>query len=100
MIRVERDEKIVNGKCRWRVQVAGVGVLEGFSRQPLLDACRALKSAGADPRQRAALYRPGHEEWDLRCMVSWGASKTIRESSKEGLQLRNYEPFKHVETQD
>jgi hypothetical protein len=42
VIRVEREEIGKNGKFRYRIADPVYGGVEGLSRQPLLDACRAL----------------------------------------------------------
>jgi hypothetical protein len=56
----------------WRVQGTA---LSGVSRQPLLDACRAIKRMGGVPdHQLIALYREGSDQWDLRCGLEWGAA--------------------------
>ncbi len=87
MIRVEREEKGKNGKYRYRV--AGCAV-EGFSRQPLLDACRAVRAMGADPSREIGLFRGKSAIWDLRTTVGYGASKTIAEEDRGGLRLRDF----------
>jgi hypothetical protein len=47
MIRVEREVKGKNGKYRYRVPEYGVE--SGLSRQPLLDACRAVSQWALTP---------------------------------------------------
>jgi hypothetical protein len=54
MIRVERAEAGLNG--RYRYSVPGYAV-EGVSREPLLDACRQLKSMGVDTAAEICLSR-------------------------------------------
>ena len=80
MIRVELGEEVKKrGKWRWKVPALA---LEGFSRQPLLDACREIKrTSEALSDARAGLYRLGREEPDLVCGVEWGAGKTVDESN-------------------
>jgi hypothetical protein len=55
MIRVERELKGKNGKYRYNVPE--YWVRNASSRQPLLDACRAVLSMGADPSREEALFR-------------------------------------------
>jgi hypothetical protein len=89
-IRVERALRGRNGKYRYRVPAYGV---EGVSRQPLLDACRAVAAMGADPAKEIALFREGSADWDLRTTVGYGASKTVVERDRGGLTLEShYEP--------
>lgn len=93
MIRVERDGVARSGKWEWRASVRGQPV-EGRSREPLLDACRAIKSMGGDPLLEIALFRPGRAEWDLRTTVGYGASKTVREQDRGRIRLASYQPFR------
>lgn len=76
MIKVEREEKGQDG--RYRYTVPGYAV-EGLSREPLLDACRQLKSMGVDTGEEISLSRAGRSEWDLRTTVGKGASLTVVE---------------------
>ncbi len=87
MIRVEREEKGKYGKYRYHV--AG-WVVAGLSRQPLLDACRAVHAMGADPSREIGLFRETSDIWDLRTTVGYGASKTIAEEDRGGLRLRDF----------
>jgi hypothetical protein len=87
-IRVERGAEVTKGGrvnvgvFGWRVPSLG---LSGFSREPLLDACHAIKSllgptVGAS--RRAAMFREGHSEWDKRCSVEWGAAHYVQEDDR------------------
>ena len=78
MIEIERDEKSVGGRYRWRMR--GKPEICGFSREPLLDACRALNSMGEPPGNEICLLRPGGTDWDLRTTVGYGASKTVKDT--------------------
>jgi len=52
--------------------------VQGRSHQPLLDACRQLKSMGAPITAKAALY---HEKnpmtWTVRCTIGKGAELDV-----------------------
>jgi hypothetical protein len=96
MIEVEREEMSVDGKgIKWRWSVRGRPDLCGLSSEPLLDACRAVKSTGADTSTEIALFQPGRtgKEWDLRTTVEYGASKTVRETQRDGVRFIDYVPF-------
>jgi hypothetical protein len=54
--------------------------VEGFSRQPLLDACRQLKLILGPTADRAGLFREGRHTPDLTCSVEWGAAHTVDET--------------------
>ncbi|MGY3615686.1 hypothetical protein [Bradyrhizobium sp. USDA 10063] len=64
--------------------------LSGYSRQPLLDACRELQRIGVDSRERVALFRPGCDRPELSCTVAAGAGTTVDEA---GPRFRKFEPF-------
>ena len=87
MIRVELGEEVHRrGKWRWS---AGGGALSGLSRQPLLDACRALKRMGAAGDTVVGLFRAGRTIPDLTCRVRWGVRKTVNE---EGPWFKKWKP--------
>ena len=87
MIRVELGEEVHRrGKWRWST---GGGALSGLSRQPLLDACRALKCMGAAGDTFVGLFRAGRTIPDLTCRVRWGARKTVNE---EGPWFKKWKP--------
>jgi hypothetical protein len=68
--------------------------IKGVSREPLLDACRILKSMGVDPALYCGLFRPGHEEWDLRCKIWVGAALVVTDRPSNRLRLEKYEPYR------
>ena len=87
--------KVIIGKTdldKFYYTVPPYGV-EGKSRQPLLSACRQLKSMGIDTRQQAGLFREGSDTWDVRVTsIEAGAGLTIREGKdRSGLEIRKYE---------
>lgn len=88
MIRVEREVKGKNGKYRYRVPEYGVE--SGPSRQPLLDACRAVLAMGADPSREIGLFREASSTWDLKTTVGYGATKSVSEEDRGGLRLRDF----------
>ena len=59
MIRVERGAETSPGVFAYTVPSLG---LSGRSRQPLLDACRQIKSLLGPTGQLAGLFREGHSE--------------------------------------
>jgi hypothetical protein len=66
----------------------------GFSRQPLLDACRLLKSLYGLTSQSAGVFREGCLTADLTCRIDDGASVTV-----EGIYFKKYKPFE-IEDED
>jgi hypothetical protein len=49
----------------------------GYSRQPLLDACRQLKSLYGLTGGRVGLFREGRDTPDLSCSLEVGAATTV-----------------------
>jgi hypothetical protein len=90
IIRVELGAE-ASGKWRWCCAFLGRAV-EGRSRQPLLDACRLLKSLGADPSQEIGLFRGGQSAPDLRCSIGFGADTTVSEDN-DGIRFRKWKPY-------
>jgi hypothetical protein len=66
--------------------------LSGRSHQPLLDACREIKSLLGPTAARAALFREGKTGWDISCSVEWGAAHTVGERSSGGIKFEKYQP--------
>jgi len=67
--------------------------LRGLSHQPLLDACRAIKRMGGDPRARAGLFRKGrYGTPDLACTVAWGAGHTVAEDDVAPIRFEKFRP--------
>jgi hypothetical protein len=92
MIRVELGTEIRPGAYEWRCLYAG-HALEGVSSEPLLDACRAIKRAGASTAEEISLFREGRSDWDLKCQVGWGAEHTVIENRKAGPLFGKWRPF-------
>jgi uncharacterized metal-binding protein len=91
MIRVELGSQPVPGVWLWKV--CGQAV-DGRSRTPLLDACRALKSMGADTRMQIGLFRPRATEADLSCSIGVGAAARVVE--KRTTRFAPFRPFGRV----
>lgn len=80
MIKIEIMEA---GSGKWFFREAS-GRTEGLSRQPLLDACRALKLMGGDTALKCGLFRVGSSDPDLVCTIEEGARLTVSEPSAGG----------------
>jgi len=75
MIHVDLGEEI-NRRGMWRWRVTRYG-LEGKSKRPLQDACRALRRAGINPNATVGLFRgrldpEGRPSPDTVCLVGEG----------------------------
>lgn len=87
IIEIEREERParytqLGPKFRWHVR--GRPETGGISRQPLLDACRALQSLGELPATQISMFRPGRSEWDMRTTIGYGAGLTVVEETRDG----------------
>jgi hypothetical protein len=82
MIRIERGVEVAPGV--WDYSVCGYPQFCGKSRQPLLDACRQLKSIGGLSDHRAGVFRRGLEVPDISCVVREGAELTVSEPPGAG----------------
>lgn len=91
MIEVGREEKAVGTKWYWHVR--GRPQISGLSSEPLLAACRVLKSMGEPTSTQVALFRPRKTFFDLRTTVGYGAGKTVEDGQKAGPRFVNYRPF-------
>jgi len=90
MIRIERGKEVSPGV--WAYCIPSLGIC-GRSRQPLLDACRSIKSTGVDTSARlAGIYRKGRAEPDMVCPVDVGASYTVSDTDR-GTRFAKYKPF-------
>ena len=95
MIRIERGSEVRPGVFEWTV--AGWPDLKGASRQPLLDACRALCAAGAPTEHGAGVFRPGRTEPDLFTKrVDISATLTVSESDRMRPRFAKWRPFDPV----
>jgi hypothetical protein len=64
--------------------------VRGFSHQPLLDACRQLKSLYGVTAQAAGLFREGRDTPDIWCSVDVGAATTVSEPGT--IRFAKYRP--------
>ena len=59
--------------------------VQGRSHQPLLDACRQLKSMGADPAAYCALFHGERaDQWTVRTTIGKGAELMVSDPPKGG----------------
>jgi hypothetical protein len=80
-IRVERGAEVRPGVFTYKADVLGAHI-GGQSRQPLLDACRQIKTLLTDTWQVwASIYREGRDEPDMSCSVDWGAAHRVWEGN-------------------
>ena len=86
IIRIEIEEK--DGSWVYKYQVAFPGqpsrILEGSSRQPMLDACRELKSMGEALSAKCGLFRKGSSEPDLIGVVGPASELTVSDPARGG----------------
>src|SRR5438552_2487740 len=68
-------------------------LVRGHSRQPLLDACRQLKSLYAPTAQLAGLFREGRDTPDLTCSLDAGAGTTVSEPDSGDTRFVKYRAF-------
>jgi hypothetical protein len=93
LIRVERGKEVKPGV--WEYSIPSL-CLSGKSRQPLLDACRQIKRALGPTKAagvRAGVYRPGHTEPDISCLVLDGAELTVSEPSRGNIKFVRFQEF-------
>jgi hypothetical protein len=64
-------------------------LVRGFSRQPLLDACRQLKSIYGVTAKRVGLFREDRDTPDISCSIEVGASTTVSDCAR-GLRFTKY----------
>jgi hypothetical protein len=62
------------------------------SRYPLLDACRALIAAGADPRSEIELWHAGATHYSLRAVIGDAARLMVRETRGRPIFVK-HQPF-------
>jgi hypothetical protein len=88
MIRIERGREVGPGIYEYRVQ--GHPIF-GKSRQPLLDACRQIKSILGVTKERAGVFREGSMVADISCPVEAGALVTVSEPDKGRVRFAKYQ---------
>jgi hypothetical protein len=62
----------------------------GFSRQPMLDACRQLKRILGPTASRAGVFREGRDTPDLSCQIEIGAATTVKEPFNSKITFGKY----------
>lgn len=87
MIRIELGKEVSQGIWEYTVPFLGIA---GRSRQPLLDACRQIKSILGATAERAGMFRAGREQPDISCPVQAGAEVTVSERDKGGIRFEKY----------
>jgi hypothetical protein len=76
----------------WRYSVDGTPI-EGLSRQPLLDACRQIKSLYGATAAHAGLFHAGSDTPSLTCSVETGAKTTVSEGQRHGPVFTKFKAF-------
>jgi len=74
----------------WAYHAPGYPLVCGYSRQPLLDACRQLKSLYGLNAERVGLFREGRDTPDISCPVEAGALLTVSERARVGVRFEKY----------
>jgi len=74
----------VQGRGRYRAQLADGSPLLSSSRQPFLDGARELLKRGIDPATRIVLRRVGSSVDSLRSTVGAAAKLTVQENDRRG----------------
>ena len=102
MIRVLRGKEARPGIFEYTGRITPGGTeFEGKSRQPLLDACRKIKSLmgqemGIQQLVRIGLFREGKDSPDVSCDLHWGTNHTIVERDRDGLVIEKFEPMERI----
>jgi len=91
MIRVVLTSSTILGRACWKVE--GLDLLGTWSRQSLLDACRAISRMGAVPSDYAGLFQRGRSEPDLTCSIKWGAEHSVEEGGRIGPRFTKFKAF-------
>jgi hypothetical protein len=93
VIRIDLGRESAPGVFEYSIPSLG---LSGKSRQPLLDACRAIKrilGPTKSAEEHAGLYRSGRTHPDLHCAVLAGANLTVSEPSSGRIHFAKYQEF-------
>jgi hypothetical protein len=98
VIRIERGPELdgrTDGKRHgiFEYHAPAYPLVRGYSRQPLLDACRQLKSLYGLTQSLAGLFREGSEIADISCPLEAGAATTVSESSTRFAKYQKFEAF-------
>jgi hypothetical protein len=76
-------------------RITSLGIV-GYSRQPLLDACRQIKRILGDTAETAALFREGRSVPDISCSVAEGAEITVSEPNNGKIRFAKFREFQSV----
>jgi hypothetical protein len=101
MIRIERGAEVDGPKGEagprrhgvWEYHAPGYPLVCGYSRQPLLDACRQFKSLYGLTSRVAGVFREGRDVADISCVIEKGALLTVRDPSSGGIRFVKFVPF-------
>jgi hypothetical protein len=89
-IRIEWMGEVRPGVFAWQVPSLGQS---GESRQPLLDACRQIRSILGPTEAIAGMFRKGRSVPDISCSVDKGAELTVSEPSKGRIHFAKFREF-------
>jgi hypothetical protein len=100
MIRIDRHEEIDgtdNSRPNrnhgvWEYSCPQYPRARGYSRQPLLDACRQLTTLYRITGQAVGVFHAGAEVANIFCSVDRGAALTVRESGLGAPRFVEYTP--------
>jgi hypothetical protein len=88
MIKVVRGAEVSPGI--WEYRAPQYPSVFGKSRQPLLDACRQLKSLYGLTGECVGVFRDGSEVADISCPIEAGAATTVKEADKGVVRFGKY----------
>lgn len=91
MIRIERGTEV--GPGIWEYHAPAYPSVFGKSRQPLLDACRQLKSILGEMYVRVGVFRDGSEVADISCTLKIGAATAVSETDRDGIRFVKFKKF-------
>lgn len=74
----------------WEYHAPRYPLVCGYSRQPLLDACRQLKSLYGLTGDRAGLFREDRDTADISCPIEVGAANTVKEPDRGAVRFGKY----------
>jgi hypothetical protein len=77
----------------WEYHAVAYPLVFGYSRQPLSDACRQLKSLYGLTGQTAGVFRDGSDVADISCVIETGALVTAKDQNIGGIRFGKYVPF-------
>jgi hypothetical protein len=101
VIRIERGAEVDGPKGEggprrhgiWEYHAVGYPLVCGYSRQPLLDACRQFKSLYGLTSRTAGVFREGRDVADISCVIGKGALLTVSDPSGGRIRFVKFVPF-------